>query len=115
MSFSREELLRRIDDERKAYRATLPQKAASIDEWLTRAASEPASVRDLLAAIERAAHSMHGTAGTFGMAGISRAAAGLEDAAVAALAEEGLACAASLGRVSQAAGALQLAVRAAVG
>lgn len=70
MAGTPDDLARFIEGERSALRAALPGKLAAIEAaW---------SAGDF-ASVARQAHTIHGSAGTFGFHGVSRAAAALEE------------------------------------
>ena len=88
MSGSKEELLRFIELQRADYRRGLPDKIARL-QVLGRQLRQGADPSDVLAELERLAHSLHGTAGTFGFRELAEAGQELE-LAVQALRETGL-------------------------
>ena len=87
MSGSKEELLRFIELQRVDYRRGLPDKIERL-KLLGQQLRETANVAEVLAELERLAHGLHGTAGTFGFRELAEAGQDLE-LAVQALRETG--------------------------
>jgi len=87
MSRSKADLLEYIEAQRAEYRRTLPAKVASF-ETLWRDARQAHGSPDPLVDLERLAHNLHGTAGTYGFHDLSRAGQALE-LAVRALMDAG--------------------------
>ncbi|MDB5899365.1 MAG: hypothetical protein JWP41_2967 [Ramlibacter sp.] len=73
----RAELLR----QRNNYRRELPRKLAHLEALCTEACGNPATASGVLGELRRAAHTMHGTGGTFGFRELGIACASLEEAA----------------------------------
>ncbi|HVZ42959.1 MAG TPA: Hpt domain-containing protein [Ramlibacter sp.] len=84
MSISREELMRRIEAGRVEYARSLPAKVAHIEALVGPARTSADALREL----ERAAHSLYGTAGTYGFRELGNAARAVEEAASAMVAGE---------------------------
>ena len=89
MSGSKLELLQFIEAQRADYRCTLPEKMTQI-EALWHDARQDGMAPDKLSTLERLAHSLHGTAGTYGFRDLSHAGHVLE-LAVRALMDAGTA------------------------
>ena len=87
MSRSKLELLQFIEAQRADYQRTLPEKMAQI-ETLWQGARRAGEAPDKLSTLERLAHSLHGTAGTYGFRDLSHAGHTLE-LAVRALMDTG--------------------------
>jgi HPt (histidine-containing phosphotransfer) domain-containing protein len=87
MSRSKLELLQFIEAQRADYRRTLPEKMSQI-ETLWQGARQAGEAPDKLSTLERLAHSLHGTAGTYGFRDLSHAGHTLE-LAVRALMDTG--------------------------
>lgn len=84
MSQSQRELLQCIEAQRADYLRTLPEKVNQI-ETLWQDARQAAGAPDKLSALEHLAHSLHGTAGTYGFRDLSHAGHTLERAVQALL------------------------------
>lgn len=87
MSRSKLELLQFIEAQRADYRRTLPEKVARI-EALWQDVRQAHEAQDKLGVLERMAHNLHGTAGTYGFRDLSHASHALE-LAVRALLDAG--------------------------
>lgn len=87
MSRSKLELLQFIEAQRADYQRTLPEKMTQI-ETLWQGARQAGEAPDKLSTLERLAHSLHGTAGTYGFRDLSHAGHTLE-LAVRALIDAG--------------------------
>jgi HPt (histidine-containing phosphotransfer) domain-containing protein len=88
MSRSKAELLESIEAQRAEYQRTLPAKVAHC-EALWRDARQAPGEPERLGELERLAHDLHGTAGTYGFHALSRAGHALE-LAVRALMDAGV-------------------------
>ena len=77
MSRSKLELLQFIEVQRADYRRTLPEKMVRI-EALWQDVRQATKAQGELMALERLAHNLHGTAGTFGFHDLSHAGHALE-------------------------------------
>ena len=82
MNRSRAGLAQFIEAQRLDYLQALPERMAQIDACWAQA-QQADGARDRLALLERLGHGLYGTAGTFGLAGLSAAGHALETAALA--------------------------------
>ena len=87
MSRSKLELLQFIEAQRTDCRRTLPEKVARI-EALWQDVRQAKEAQDKLGVLERMAHNLHGTSGTYGFRDLSHASHALE-LAVRALLDAG--------------------------
>lgn len=88
MSRSKLELLQFIEAQRADYRRTLPEKMTQIETLWQGARQASEAPDNNLSTLERLAHSLHGTAGTYGFRDLSHAGHTLE-LAVRALMDTG--------------------------
>jgi len=107
MNTSREKFAQFLEAQRAEYRRSLPDKMASIDTLWAQAQQDGAAGHEALVTLHRVAHTIHGTAGTYGFRPTGDAAHALEEAAKA-LSQAGAATPELRARVEETIAALRL-------